>query len=171
MSRYNETQTNQEKERVILDDQLSIPSSLRFRDAQKRQQSYLIWLAGLLLNLAAADKILVFCQTKAIAEAMAKASDTGFHHSGLPDEEKKKSGKQEIRTRVQVASSIATPAAPSADQPKHHDVPALTAARISVLEAYKLHESDSSEDWDNSNPVVPDIPYTHGPGLYLPSSH
>ncbi|KAG1850402.1 P-loop containing nucleoside triphosphate hydrolase protein, partial [Suillus subluteus] len=36
------------------------------------------------------DKILVFCQTKATAEAMAKASATRFYHSELPDEEKKK---------------------------------------------------------------------------------
>jgi hypothetical protein len=41
-------------------------------------------------------------------------------------------------------------------------VPALTAEQISVLEAYKLHESDSFEDWDNSNPVVPGIPYQEG---------
>ncbi|KAG2737302.1 P-loop containing nucleoside triphosphate hydrolase protein, partial [Suillus brevipes Sb2] len=74
---------------TIIGGQLSIPSSLRFRDAQKREQSYLKWLAGLLLNLPSADKILVFCQTKATAEGMAKASDTRFYHSELPDEEKK----------------------------------------------------------------------------------
>ncbi|KAG1749176.1 P-loop containing nucleoside triphosphate hydrolase protein [Suillus occidentalis] len=55
-----------------------------------REQSYLTWLAGLLQNLPAADKILVFCQTKATAQAMAKASCTKFYHSELPDEEKKK---------------------------------------------------------------------------------
>ncbi|KAG2084486.1 uncharacterized protein F5147DRAFT_589450, partial [Suillus discolor] len=75
---------------TIVAGQLAIPSSLRFRDAQKREQSYLAWLAGLLLNLPVADKILVFCQTKATAQAMAKASNTEFYHSELPDEEKKK---------------------------------------------------------------------------------
>ncbi|KAG2335626.1 P-loop containing nucleoside triphosphate hydrolase protein, partial [Suillus weaverae] len=74
---------------TIVAGQLATPSSLRFRDAQKREQSYLTWLAGLLLNLPAADKILVFCQTKAAAQAMAMASHTKFYHSELPDEEKK----------------------------------------------------------------------------------
>ncbi|KAG2046066.1 hypothetical protein BDR06DRAFT_977753 [Suillus hirtellus] len=74
---------------TIIGGQLSIPSLLHFQDAQKREQSYLKWLAGLLLNLPSVDKILVFCQTKATTEGMAKASDTRFYHSELPDKEKK----------------------------------------------------------------------------------
>lgn len=50
----------------------------------------------------------------------------------------------------------------SAHRQKHHDVPALTAEQISVLEAYKLHESDIFEDWDNSSLIVPDISYQEG---------
>jgi hypothetical protein len=50
----------------------------------------------------------------------------------------------------------------SSHRQKHHDVPALTAEQISALEAYKLHESDSFEDWDNASPVVPGIPYQDG---------
>ncbi|KAG2028588.1 hypothetical protein BDR03DRAFT_1019603 [Suillus americanus] len=50
----------------------------------------------------------------------------------------------------------------SAHRQKHHDVPTLTAEQISVLEAYKLHESDSFENWDNASPVVPGIPYQDG---------
>ena len=61
-----------------------------FRDAQKREQNYLVWLAGLLLNLPATDKILwCWSNKKATAEAMAKASDTKFYHSELPDDVKK----------------------------------------------------------------------------------
>ncbi|KAG2335931.1 hypothetical protein BDR05DRAFT_953723 [Suillus weaverae] len=50
----------------------------------------------------------------------------------------------------------------SSHRQKHHDVPALTAEQISALAAYKLHESDSFEDWDNASPVVPGIPYQEG---------
>ncbi|KAG1850434.1 hypothetical protein F4604DRAFT_1515905, partial [Suillus subluteus] len=50
----------------------------------------------------------------------------------------------------------------SAHRQKHHDVPALTVEQISVLEAYKLHESDIFEDWDNSSSVIPGIPYQEG---------
>ncbi|KAG2097402.1 hypothetical protein BD769DRAFT_1394516 [Suillus cothurnatus] len=50
----------------------------------------------------------------------------------------------------------------SAHQQKYHNVPALTAEQVSVLEAYNLHESDSFKDWDNSSPVVLGIPYQEG---------
>ncbi|KAG1806194.1 uncharacterized protein BJ212DRAFT_1303711 [Suillus subaureus] len=50
--------------------------------------------------------------------------------------------------------------------PKVKPIPAwpktVLAKQISALEAYKLYELDSFENWDNASPIVPRIPYQDG---------